>query len=147
MESYSSAVRLPGRESLNSLLSRSQLKNKDSYTSTHISLQVGRGSSVSIATGYRLDGPGIESRWVGRDFPHLPRPVLWPTQPPVQWVTGLSRGVESSRGVTLTPQPLLLPWSRKSRAIPIVSLWAVRSVQSLSACTRVHFTLLLYMPS
>jgi hypothetical protein len=27
----------------------------------------GPGSSVSIVTGYGLDGPGIESRW-GRDF-------------------------------------------------------------------------------
>ena len=34
----------------------------------------GRGSSVGIATGYGLDGPGIESRW-GRDFPHLSRPA------------------------------------------------------------------------
>ena len=32
----------------------------------------GPGSSVGIATGYGLDGPGIESRW-GRDFPHLSR--------------------------------------------------------------------------
>ena len=38
------------------------------------------------------------------------------------------------------PSPLLLLWSRKSRAIPLLPLWAVRSVQSLSACTRVHFT-------
>ena len=51
----------------------------------------GLGSLVSIATGYGLDGPGIESRW-GRDFPHLSRPALGPTQPPVQWVLGLSRG-------------------------------------------------------
>jgi hypothetical protein len=30
----------------------------------------GPGSSVGIASGYGLDGPGIESQW-GRDFPHL----------------------------------------------------------------------------
>ena len=36
------------------------------------------GSVVGIATGYGLDGPGIESRW-GRDFPHLSRPALGPT--------------------------------------------------------------------
>ena len=37
-------------------------------------------------------------------------------------------------------EPLLVPWSRKSRAKPLLSLWAVRPVQSLSACTRVHFS-------
>ena len=35
---------------------------------------------------------------------------------------------------------LLVPWSRKSRAIPLLPLWAVRSVHNLSACTRLHFT-------
>ena len=48
-------------------------------------------SPVGIATAYGLDGPVIESQW-GRDFPHLSRPGLRPTQPPVQWVPGLSRG-------------------------------------------------------
>ena len=43
----------------------------------------GLGSVVGIATGYRLDGPWIESRWGGRDFPHLSRPAAGPTQPPV----------------------------------------------------------------
>jgi hypothetical protein len=51
----------------------------------------GPGSVVVIETGYRLGGPGIESRW-GRDFPHLSSPAMGPTHPPVQWVLGLSRG-------------------------------------------------------
>jgi len=29
-------------------------------------------------------------------------------------------GVKSSRGVTLTPHPLLVPWSGNSRAIPLL---------------------------
>jgi hypothetical protein len=48
------------------------------------------GSSVGIATGYGLDDPGIESRWEW-DFSHTSRPALGTTQPPVQWVPGLSR--------------------------------------------------------
>jgi hypothetical protein len=52
---------------------------------------VGRDSSVGIATCYGLEGPGIESRW-GRDFQHPSRPALGPTQPPVQWIPGHSRG-------------------------------------------------------
>ena len=66
----------------------------------------GPGSSVGIVTGYGLDGPGMESRW-GRDFPHMSRPALWSTQPPVQLVPCLSPGVKSGRGVTLTPYPFL----------------------------------------
>jgi len=62
----------------------------------------------------------------------------WKTFVQVWGQTHSSDGIQ--RGVTLTPQPLLVPWSRKSGAIPLLLLWAVRPVQSLSACTRVHFT-------
>jgi len=53
--------------------------------------------------------------------------------------TGSFPGLKSGRGVLLTPQPLLVPWSRKSRAIPLFPLWDIRPVQNLSACTTVHF--------
>jgi len=66
------------------------------------------------------------------------RPVLEPTKPPVQWVPGLSRGKERP-GRDADPSPLLVPWSWKGRAIALLPLWAVRPVQSLSACSRVHF--------
>jgi len=52
---------------------------------------VGRDSLFAIATCYGLDGPGIESRW-RRNFPHPSRLALEPTQPPIQWAQGHSRG-------------------------------------------------------
>jgi len=100
----------------------------------------GPGSVVCIATGYGLDGPGIESRWEARfSAPVQTGPGVHPTS--CKMGTGSFPGVKSGRGETLTPHSLLVPWSRKSRAIPLLPLWAVRPVQSLSACTRVHFTL------
>jgi hypothetical protein len=62
----------------------------------------GPGSSGGIATGYGLDGPGIESRW-GRDFPHLSRPAHITS---FTMGTGSFSGVESGRDVTLTLTPL-----------------------------------------
>jgi hypothetical protein len=51
----------------------------------------GRDSSAGIATDYVLDGLEIESQ-CRRDFSHTSRPGMGLTQPPVQWVPGLSRG-------------------------------------------------------
>ena len=96
-------------------------------------------SVVGIVTGYGLDSPGIESRG-GEIFRTCPdRPWGSPTLLYNEYRV-FPGGVKSGRGVTLTPHSLLVPWSRKSTAIPLVPLWAVRPVQSLSACTRVHFT-------
>jgi len=98
---------------------------------------VGRDSSVGIATGYGLNGPGIEFRWGARfSAPVQTGPGAHPA-----WCTmgtGSFPGVKNGRGVTLTTHSFLLLWSRKSRAIPLLPLGAVRSVQSLRACTRVH---------
>jgi hypothetical protein len=57
----------------------------------HIPEPRGPGSVVGIATGYGLDGLGIESWWRW-NFPHLSRLALGTTQPPVQWVPGPSQG-------------------------------------------------------
>jgi len=46
---------------------------------------------VGIQTRYELIGQEIESRW-GRDLSQPSRPVLGPTQPPIQWLPGLSWG-------------------------------------------------------
>ena len=71
-------------------------------------INTGLGSSVGIATGYRLDGPGIESRWEARFSASVqtgPR-----TQPASCTMgTGSFPGVKRGRGVTLTPYPLLVP--------------------------------------
>jgi hypothetical protein len=74
-------------------------ENLQKFTSLQTYL-VGRYSAVSIATRYGLEGLGIESR-LGRDFPHLSRQALGPTQLPIRWVPCLSRGL-NFRGVALT---------------------------------------------
>ena len=64
----------------------------------------GPGSVFGIATGYGLDGPGIESRWGAR----FSAPVqTGPGSHPASCImgTGSFPGVKNGRGVTLTPTP------------------------------------------
>jgi len=92
-------------------------------------LLCGPGSSVCIATGYGLDGPGIESRWGGGEIFRTCPDRPW--GPPSLLYNGcrVFPGGKERPGVTLTPHPLLVLWSRKSRAIPLLPVWAVRPVQ------------------
>jgi hypothetical protein len=63
-------------------------------------------SLVGIATGYGLDGPGIESRWEARfSAPVQTGSGAHPAS------TGSFPGVKSGQGITLTTHPLLVPWS------------------------------------
>ena len=86
--------------------------------------------------------------WAGRSGDQIPvgSEISAPVQigPPHLLYNGyrVFPGVKSCWGVTLTHHPLLVPWSRKSRAIPLLPLWGIQPLQSLGACTRVHFTLL-----
>jgi len=105
---------------------------------THV---LGPGSLDGIVSGYGVDSPGIESHR-GSKFstPVQTRPEDHPAS--CTMGTGTFPEVNSGMVLTLTPQPLLVPWSRKNRAIPLLSLWAVRPVQCLSASTWVQFILL-----
>jgi len=53
-------------------------------------------------------------------------------------------GVKSCWGVTLTPHPLLVPRSRKTRAIPLLLLWAIGPVQG---CTLPLFFIIFHTQS
>ena len=102
--------------------------------------RVGRDSSVGIATELRAGRSGDRIP-VGARFSAPVQTGLGAHPTSCTMGTGSFLGVKNSRNVTLTPHPLLVPWPRKSRAMPLLPLWAVRSVQSLSACIRVLFTL------
>jgi len=105
-----------------------------------------------LYNGYRVS-PGVKER-PGRDADPSPpssavgheRVELYLYSPygpyglyrasvPVQGCT-----LPYSRAIPLLPLWAVRPVQSLSRTIPLFPLWAVRPVQSLSACTRVHFT-------
>ena len=63
---------------------------------------------------------------LGKDFRQTVTNILYTNRPYI-WYNIIWKSVICRR-------------SWKSRAIPLLPLWAVRPVQRLSACTRVHFT-------
>ena len=95
---------------------------KQHYLHNSTLMTGGPGSSVGIATDYGLDDLGIES-WSGQDFlPAHTSPVTHPAS--CTMGTRSFPGVMCSQGMTLTTHPPLVPPSRKSRAIPLRTLWS-----------------------
>jgi hypothetical protein len=66
---------------------------------------VGRRNVFGTVTGYGVDVPGIESP-CGRYLPHLSRPVLGLTRPPMQWVPLHTPGVKRPGRVADHPSPI-----------------------------------------
>ena len=110
------------------------LKKTTALFSARPSFVCGPGSSAGIATDYGLYGSGIESRW-GRDFPHLSIPAI----PSLLYnVYQVFTGGEERPGRDADPSPLLVPWSRKSRGIPLLPYGPYglyRASVSVQGCT------------
>jgi hypothetical protein len=103
----------------------------------YINIVRSRDSSFGVATCYGLEVPGIESRWGDEIFRTYPDRPWGPPSLPYNGYR-IFPGVKSGRGVTLTTHLLLVPRSRKSRAIPLLPLWV------LVACYRVKIYLTLH---
>ena len=82
---------------------------------------MGPGSSVGIATDFEMDFR--RSNHDGARFSAVQTdPVAHPASFTMR--TGSFPGVKYGRSVLLTTHPFLVPWSWKSRAIPLPNFWA-----------------------
>ena len=94
-------------------------------------------SVIGIATSYGLFGPGFEPGG-GEVFRTCPADRPWGL--PNLLYSGYRvypRGKDRA-GRNADPLPLLLPWSRKSRSIPLLPLWAYvlyRASLPVQGCT------------
>jgi hypothetical protein len=81
---------------------------KENKIVAHLQSKSGPDSVVRIATGYGLDGLGIESRGEVRFSAHV---QTGPGAHPASCTmgTGSFLRVKSGRGMTLTPHPFLVP--------------------------------------
>ena len=80
----------------------------NTHTNTCVCVVGGRDSSVGIATTLRTGRSGDRIPVRGEIFRARPDRPWGPPRPPIQWVTGLSRGL-SGRDVALTTYSHLAP--------------------------------------
>jgi len=73
-----------------------------------VSIWCGLGSAVGIATGYGMDGSGIESRWGGKIFRTYPDRPWGPPSLLYNWYRVFPGGKEWP-GRDTDPSPLLVP--------------------------------------
>ena len=108
------------------------------YFSTIVSDSVGpvAQSVKRSATGWTVRGSNPGGGESFRTCPDRP----W--GPPSLLYNGyrVFPGVKERPGRDVDPSPLSSAVVKKELTIPLLPLWAVRPVQSLSACTRVTFT-------
>ena len=109
----------------------------------------------STGLHYIYSGPVQRIRYndslpAGRSGDHIPVKARFstpvprgPTQSPIQWVPGLSRG-KSGQGMALTIHCHLVPRLRKSRAIPLLHLWAFVCV-CVCVCVCIYIYIYIYM--
>jgi len=69
------------------------LSSETYITDDIMPMYVDRDGLVGIETRYSLGIPATKFLW-GKDFPHSSRPTLGTTQPPIEWVPGISRWVK-----------------------------------------------------
>ena len=87
------------------------------FTRLHCSV-IGPGGVVGIATGYGQDGPEFDSGEISRTCPDRP----WGPTSLLYNEYRVFPGGKERPGRDSDPHPLLVPWSRKSRAIPLLLL-------------------------
>jgi hypothetical protein len=88
--------------------------------SARTSKRTEQGSSVSIVSDYGLDTGwlGFDARQGQRIFPlaSVSRPVVGPTQPPIQWVPGILSPGQSAAGAWRWPLTHLVQRPRMNRS-------------------------------
>ena len=103
------------------------------YTALYTANSTFRADSVvGVATGYELDGRGIESRWRW-DLPHPSRPAPRPTHSLIQWVPGFPGVKRLGCGVDYPP-----PSSAEVKEREVLYFYSPSG--TFVACSRVYFT-------